>query len=485
MSGAKNIIRKQTIHFQYNGGADGFALQQEVSDWCNLNLIPEIEQQLEKFSSDDIYLSIDKLEISAEIDSKNWKQKIGDELIFELNQKLNSHNSAISNIKKMPDSKAVKLDALIIFYLKNGFLPWWGKTFLDEGFKAAFNKWVTEEKSAKQIQSIREELEYNVNQRQIERIVNQVTEKTFFQFVSRFYHENVEVIFQFQLFFETVILNKISQDEQKSITKPVYVFLLNSVLKNKGDIEIQSVLLFIYKELEKYRILPKIKDKPAEQRITTNPVIQIWRKMVLDELKKIENQNKTNSGTKPESIEKSVKLDTGEKVDEADNEVREGIYIDNAGAVIFAAFIPALFEKLGLAENEKIINPDLATSIIQYGVTGRLQMEEYELVLPKILCGLDIDFPIDTNIEFNEKQKSEVDSMLRSLISHWSVLGDTSVEGLRETFLNRSGKLSRVNDEWQLIVEQKAYDMLLERIPWSFSIIKFPWMDMLLKTEWI
>jgi len=264
----------------------------------------------------------------------------------------------------------------------------------------------------------------------------------------------------------------------------------------------------IYKELEEYQVLHKIiKNKPEEKWMKTNPVVRFWQKFILNEQKTLAKktdkqkpliQNKTKPEAKQEKNKKERKLtsdksieklsDTekaNEKLAVMEEEIQEGIYIDNAGAVIFAAFIPALFEKLGLTENGKIVNPDFATSIIQYCVSGRSQIEEYELVLPKILCGLDIDFPVEPNIEFNENQISEVDSMLRSIISHWSALGDTSLEGLREAFLNRSGKLSFTNDEWLLVIEQKAFDMLLERIPWSFSIIKFPWMETLLKTEWI
>jgi len=508
MEHPKNIIREQTLHFEYNGNADGFALQKEVSDWCNFNLIPEIELQLDEFSQNDTYLRIDRLEIDAEVDSKNWKQKLRDELLFELKQKLTSHKPAISEINKTTEAKGAKLDTLIIFYLKNGYLPWWGKAFLDTDFKSVFKSWITEKKSAKRIELIREELQHIVSQRVAVRIVEQVPEKLFFHFLKDIYQEHAERFLQFEAFFETFILNNISKEEQRKITKPVYVLLLFSVVKNKGEIEIESIFPLIYKELEVSQVLPNIiKNRPEEKRKETNPVVRFWQKFVSNEqkkqAKKTEKENplirkKTESGTK-QRIFKKERLLTSEKtheklsdtekadkkLDEMEDEIRDGIYIDNAGAVIFAAFIPTLFEKLGLTENGKIVDPDLATSIIQYSVSGQLQIEEYELVLPKILCGLDIDFPIDTSIELNEDHISEVDSMLQSLISHWPTLGNTSVEGLREAFLNRSGKLSFVDGEWLLVVEQKAYDMLLERIPWSFSIIKLPWMETMLKTEWI
>jgi hypothetical protein len=482
MAGSKNIIRKQTLHFQYNGNADGFALQKDVSDWCNFNLIPEIEQQLEEFSQNDNYLSIDKLEINAEVDSKNWKQKIRDELIYELKQKISRYKPELPDIKKTTEGRDAKLDKLIIFYLKTGYLPWWGRAFLVSDFKTVFRNWVTEEKFANRIEFIRKELEQIVSQKVVARIVNKVPDKLFFQFLKHIYDEQTEIIIQFEAFFESFILNKISEEEQIKITKPVYVLILYSILKNKGKIEIESILSSICKELDVFQILPKIiKRQPEEASVMTNPVVRSWQKIVINEQKKLKKERRLTPG---KSFPKLLKAETeNREVPEA--ETQEGIYIDNAGAVIFAAFIPALFEKLGITENGIIINPDLAALTIQYCVSGTSEIEEYELVLPKILCGLTIDFPVNTNIEILEEQKSESELMLHSLIGHWPVLKDTSVEGLREAFLNRSGKLSMINEEWMLNVEQKAYDMLLERIPWTFSIIKLPWMETLLKTEWI
>ncbi len=499
MNGSGNIIRKQMLHFHYNGNTDGIALQKEVSEWCNFNLIPEMEQFLEEFSQDDFYLTIDKIEINAKIDSKNWKQKVKDELMSEFKQTLDDYQPAISQIKKTPEAKIAKLDTLIIFYLKTGFLPWWGKAFLVTDFKTVFKNWVTEEKSTKRVELIREELKHIVSQKVSVRIIEQVPEEYLFIFLKSIYKEHAERIVQFEAFFESVILDKISKEKRKTISKPVYVHLLYSVLKNNGNIEFKSILPLIYNRLAMNKLLPAIIKSKSEEVIgTTSFINQFWKQIVLDEQNKPETKTNMEKPVIQEKLIKEEALNPEKQLEkllisemdeeyqnETEAEIQEGIFIDNAGIMIFAVFIPTLFEKLGLTENKKIVNPDLATSLIQFCVSGKSQIEEYELVLPKILCGLDIDFPIDTNIEFNEKQISEVDSMLQSLISHWQALGDTSIESLRETFLNRSGKLRFVDGEWLLVVEQKAYDMLLERIPWSFSIIKLPWMETLLKTEWI
>ena len=75
--------------------------------------------------------------------------------------------------------------------------------------------------------------------------------------------------------------------------------------------------------------------------------------------------------------------------------------------------------------------------------------------------------------------------MLGSVIEHWVILKNTSIEGLRESFLQRNGKLTFANNEWLLQVEQKPYDMLLQSLPWNIGFIKLAWMNQILITEWI
>lgn len=508
MTTSLNTIRKQTLQFQFNGNTDGFALQKEVSDWCNFTLIPEIEQQLEVFNYSDSFLSIDKLEIEATVDSKDWKQKIREELIFGLQQKLIDFKPSEFDSKKEIVGKRAKLDELILFYFKSGYLPWWGKALLDVDFKTVFNNWLIEEISTTRAEIIRKQLERIVSQRVAERIVNQVPEHLYFQFLKNIYNEYTETLNQYESFFNVILLKEISPEEKKIVIKTVYTHLLQIAIKSKGKIEPGSIFEFLHNELKVFHVFTKIVQQQLKKnRIEPNPVTQAWQKYLVKELnqKKLRTQTeepyekdkmkqyidlKETEDTKQiaynKTIEKLINPEiANENTDKIDAEIQEGIFIDNAGIVILAAFIPTLFEKLGMAKDGQIVNSDLAVLIIQYCVSETMQIEEYELVLPKILCGLDIDFPVNTNIEISEEQKKEVDLMLHSLIEYWPVLKDTSIEGLRESFLRRSGKLSEVNNEWLLIVDQKTYDMLLESLSWSISMIKLPWMETMLRTVWI
>jgi hypothetical protein len=164
---------------------------------------------------------------------------------------------------------------------------------------------------------------------------------------------------------------------------------------------------------------------------------------------------------------------------------KDAIYISNAGLVLVAAFIPSYFEKTGISAENKIMDNTMAVCIVNYLSTGSVKMEEYELVLPKILCGLSPQVPIATkSFHISNSIKKETEDMLNSMIEHWNILQNTSIIGLRESFLKRDGKLIYNGIEWKLIVEQKSYDLLLDHLPWNFSMIQLPWMNQVLKTQW-
>ena len=74
--------------------------------------------------------------------------------------------------------------------------------------------------------------------------------------------------------------------------------------------------------------------------------------------------------------------------------------------------------------------------------------------------------------------------MLAAAVEHWPALGNTSITGLRESFMQRRGLLRDDERGWQLQVETASFDVLLGRLPWSISIMKLPWMTKPIYTDW-
>jgi Contractile injection system tape measure protein len=165
----------------------------------------------------------------------------------------------------------------------------------------------------------------------------------------------------------------------------------------------------------------------------------------------------------------------------------ENIPVINAGLVLLNPFLPELFKRRGLMEGDQFKDAQSqskAIQLLEYAVREETSFEEHLLPLNKILCGRVLSDSLENDIELNDADKQEVDSMLNAVIDHWRVLGNTSVQGLRETFLERLGILSFKENQWQLKVEGQSVDILLDQLPWSISLIKYPWMPHLITVGW-
>ncbi|MCF7483158.1 hypothetical protein L3V31_15705 [Vibrio sp. J1-1] len=172
---------------------------------------------------------------------------------------------------------------------------------------------------------------------------------------------------------------------------------------------------------------------------------------------------------------------------EKESKTSEPISINNAGLVIASTYIPTLFQRLNLTDGKAFVSEAAkyqALFCLQYMVDGRSKAPEYVLPLNKILCGIPISTPIPSQVDLPNGAVSMIDGLLNAIISHWSALGSTSIEGLRTTFIQREGQLLDEEKQWQLSVIPGAFDMLLDQIPWSFQTIKFPWMDKPLFVMW-
>lgn len=162
----------------------------------------------------------------------------------------------------------------------------------------------------------------------------------------------------------------------------------------------------------------------------------------------------------------------------------DGLFVDAAGVVLLHPFLPALFERLHLYADGRLLQPDRALALLHFLATGGDRAPEHALVLPKLLCGLDLGAPTGAPVELAGEEKAEALALLAAVIGHWSALGDASPDALRGTFLARPGKLSRRGDEDLLQLEPQAFDVLLGQLPWGIGTVFLPWMKRFLWVEW-
>jgi hypothetical protein len=173
-----------------------------------------------------------------------------------------------------------------------------------------------------------------------------------------------------------------------------------------------------------------------------------------------------------------------------DHPDNEAIYIANAGLVLLANYLPRLFAALGLLQDDAFVDEHArhrAVHCLVYLSDGNTDTEEHEWVLNKLLCGVSIDDAVPPAKPL-DAEKPTLDSLLSAVIAHWLALGNTSPTGFRQTFLRRIGRLieheAHEGEHWRMKVQPAPFDLLLDRLPWSYGTIRLPWMKGAIYVDW-
>src|SRR5262249_15070238 len=125
-----------------------------------------------------------------------------------------------------------------------------------------------------------------------------------------------------------------------------------------------------------------------------------------------------------------------------------------------------------------------AVGLLQYIVTEDPSPPEYQVLLPRVLCGMDVKEVFDFGPPVTEVEAEECTDMLAAVIASAPILKEMSVDGFRGSFLIRKGALGTRDGSWLLRVERVTYDVVLDRFPWGLSWVKLPWMEAPLSVEW-
>jgi hypothetical protein len=161
--------------------------------------------------------------------------------------------------------------------------------------------------------------------------------------------------------------------------------------------------------------------------------------------------------------------------------------VHNAGISLLAPFLTTLFSELEWLDGSVFRHESAqhrAMHLLHYLAYGEPGAEEHAMLLNKFLCGWPLDKPLPRFVGLQAHELAEADQLLQAVIGHWSVLGNTSIDSLRGTFIRRRGILRQDDRRWVLQVEKGPYDILIDRIPWAFSSLRLGWMDDLLEVQW-
>jgi hypothetical protein len=172
----------------------------------------------------------------------------------------------------------------------------------------------------------------------------------------------------------------------------------------------------------------------------------------------------------------------------ADENTREGLFCQYAGLVLLHPFFKHLFGRLQLLHEGLFMNRDSlekAIVLLYFVATGKTNAKDHELVVPKLLCGLPLYEVInEESFTLTTDEKEEALNMMTAAIAQWTILHNTSADGLREGFLTREAKVVVRDTGITFTVESSAIDVLLDHLPWNLSLIKLPWLYEMIRVEW-
>ncbi|MCK5729826.1 MAG: hypothetical protein KAH68_02045 [Draconibacterium sp.] len=481
-----HIIEKVFFEVNISNIESANSIKNSINKFLKNELFPRLELLFDEFNSVETVVRFDKLNINISVDDidnlENVKFKIYNELEKRFKQQLNSNlnldssslNPGKSTIQRISRSK--DLETTFIFFLENGYLPWYGKQEYIVEFTRNMN-W-----------------KISLNDKVFISRLNKVLQNKE-DVVERF-------ILQFPIEVAFLFLEKINYLIEKNRRKVIKIF---TVLKDNLQVLFLRFLINVSLFDEKEKWLPALKNlyltisqnEKQLNRFAGFPFVsgfkEVIEKIVLEkgiaDFKALEIQLNSTNEAKSNLVSENTKFQQKNKKYKPrfiENETTE-IAIKNAGLIILHPFFNKYFEKLDLlADNGwiKMDKLDVAVQSLHYLATGDENFFEGNLIFEKYLCGVLLKKPIPIESQLTENIKAETIILLKEAIKSWPALKNTSPDGLRQMFIHREGKLYKKENSCKLIVERKAQDILLERLYWNISIVKFPWNKELLFVEW-
>ena len=201
---------------------------------------------------------------------------------------------------------------------------------------------------------------------------------------------------------------------------------------------------------------------------------------------------KETDAAKKEETVRSVEAELA--LPETETPAEEGqpevLTVGNAGLCLSAPWFVRLFAMLGWLDEEKkkfrgTASKVRAVFLLQYIACGEeREWREAELAFNRLLTALPGHVPLPKRLSLTDGERQTADSMVSGIKANWPQMKGTSVEGFRKSFIAREGRLEQKDEYWQLTVSGKAYDILLETVPWGFRQIRLPWLKKYVQVSW-
>lgn len=405
-----HIIKKQVISLQIDRNLDAFRVQQQVSSHYRKDIVPLLQQVFDSLSSEDVVISVDRLEIDLgylsekSIERNEWSRELPAVLKRKFDECLFTTKPATGVIRQ---PGLLNTCQQWIYYISKGYMPWnvifpgenWYRQVL-EGLATDFGS----------VQSLRFILRSSSRARQ------RITEQHTVDFINILLEiitarkqpglaDMIGEIFQIISHLNGQIRIPVNEDKiKKDLWSQVLMFSASDVQSDP----------LAFRLLQSFLHQHKLQQESSADVLSRLPITRSFIESGLD----TEFQN-------PENRSAFETAETGNP------EPDDDIFVDNAGLVLLHPFLNRFFHRLSLMDEEQFRDPDCrikAIYLLHYLATGKTEAFEYELVMPKLLCAWHLHEPVVKNMPLCPEEIREADELLIAVIQHWDILKNTSAE---------------------------------------------------------
>lgn len=462
-----HLIQQHSFDIQCSSHDFGKEIQSQLNLLLEKEFYPKLELLLNKYDAKNTVLSVAVLNVEiSNVSKKYWKEELVEKSLSRIEDYLQRNRLSDLDENESVKSKSISNSnhavQLLIGFLKTGKIP------------------------------------ENAIAKEVEKLVYEVEVSAIFINELLFHFDKnrkylIRWIFSVPEFFKEMVVKKVAGFPNRSEDAKVVIDTVNAnpvlkkqwlelvqwscFLENKGGTKDPDLKDFIQLSDEYFEF------KPKDLRLFSELILE-KNDGIFDNKEFFEKiARNTNDGIVENKVDLTTNKSKKEKV------LDTILYINNAGLVLFHPFLKSLFEQLNLCEADGAwtskSSQHKAVLLSQYLVISNENIQESDLVLNKILCGLSIDEVVNVQLEIILEEKEICNRLLDAVREHWKALSTSSIEGLQEAFVQRNAKLDLVGESTMVLwVESKGVDILLESLPWSISLIQTPWMENYLSCHW-
>ena len=496
----RHLIKKQIIELTLDRSLNHYRVQHQVSERYWREILPMLEKAFDAISSEDELIEIDHFELdlgvvsAKEIEKESWAKEI-QKKISEKIAAITDPASSQYAIRRR--DRRLGIFGEWLYYMDHGFLSWNTTKPEDNWYRDVLEAIAVDIRSHQTLQQRIRDFPFF-----LQRVVTQHADyflHTLAEILTAKKQGDLPAAIDELLLVYAYLKNRkkiSSSDTDREFKNDRWQWILESAAgKRAQPLEEPLVTGLTRAFVTEFSITGKIPATLAGKIPHVLPSLLKYS----EELKNLHQKEKKKIHKLVQDIEDSAMAKNKEpakyQADEPEDLSRynsrlidgEGIFIVHAGTILLHPFLKSLFSRLGLLTGNQFTSRRYqveAVGLIHYLASGRTIAEEYELALAKILCAFSLEEPLDLPESYPPGYLQEANDLLAAAIAQWSILKNTSVEGLRESFLRRGGKLFSKNGNLWLQVEKNAIDILLDYLPWNLGMIKLPWLRDVLRVEW-